>query len=555
MNILVIINQKDIINIKDMILSFSLYNKLDLFFINIDCSDYEIKDLEQLLVNNKIDSYHFINKNSYFSGIKDFIECLYLLPNNLERILYVNNYCICNSSIEELSTIDLKNKAIIGVQSEKNSDYVDCGVLLFNLDNIRKLYNTDSFSEKLNNVQNNNDLFEYQVNELFLNNIQLINNKYNFQIAYLNDYFFEPVIVNYDFDITPWNDSYDSPNKGRIFCNFISKIDSQRADSYRDKYKNNYTNTPIISIIVPAYNTSDYLLECIKSISKQTFENIEIICINDGSTDNSLDILNNCKEHDNRIIIISQENKGLSGARNTGLDIVRGSYIGFVDSDDYIDKDMFMILYSSIKKYNSDIAICNYYLKKDTCEEINSNHEDFYIDNRNSYITEMLRDDYINNYVWSRLYKKELFDNVRFQNGKLFEDICLSKDLINSINTAYYVSKPLYYYRFRDNSITNKININTINNAIYNYYDRYLFIYDNYPELRAFNVFTMLRWLYYQMDSYYNYFTENFFDVYKDVFNTVINDYNQNNIEIFANEIAYDDTIELVNKYKKHIDK
>ncbi len=116
-----------------------------------------------------------------------------------------------------------------------------------------------------------------------------------------------------------------------------------------------------VSVIVPVYNVEKYLEECIESLINQTLTDIEIICINDGSTDNSLKILEELQKKDNRIKIINQKNSGVSSARNNGIENATGEYIGFVDSDDWIDSDYYEKLYNTAKKYNSDIAAGDMY--------------------------------------------------------------------------------------------------------------------------------------------------------------------------------------------------
>ena len=112
-----------------------------------------------------------------------------------------------------------------------------------------------------------------------------------------------------------------------------------------------------ISVIIPVYNVEKYLKECLDSVINQTLKDIEIICVNDGSTDNSLNILENYAKKDNRIIVISQKNKGLSGARNTGLKYCSGEYVSFIDSDDYVSKDLFELTYNNAISNNSDLVI------------------------------------------------------------------------------------------------------------------------------------------------------------------------------------------------------
>ena len=116
---------------------------------------------------------------------------------------------------------------------------------------------------------------------------------------------------------------------------------------------------PAISVIVPIYNVEPYLSQCLDSIISQTLADIEIICVNDGSTDNSLQILQKYAAQDNRIKIINQPNQGLSAARNSGIDVATGEFIGFVDSDDYIAPDFYETLYTVAKKYKANIAASN----------------------------------------------------------------------------------------------------------------------------------------------------------------------------------------------------
>lgn len=118
---------------------------------------------------------------------------------------------------------------------------------------------------------------------------------------------------------------------------------------------------PKLSIIVPIYNVEKYLPRCIESILNQTFREFELILINDGSTDNCKEICEKYKKIDSRIIVVNKKNGGVSSARNFGIDISRGEYIGFVDPDDFIDANMYEILFNTANSYNSDMVICDYY--------------------------------------------------------------------------------------------------------------------------------------------------------------------------------------------------
>ena len=116
--------------------------------------------------------------------------------------------------------------------------------------------------------------------------------------------------------------------------------------------------TPLVSVLIPVYNVEKYLSRCLDSLINQTLTDIEIICVNDGSTDDSLKILRQYQEKDNRIVIVDKKNGGLPSARNAGLDRARGQYVGFVDSDDYVEPSMFETLYKTAKKKNSEVVIC-----------------------------------------------------------------------------------------------------------------------------------------------------------------------------------------------------
>ena len=120
----------------------------------------------------------------------------------------------------------------------------------------------------------------------------------------------------------------------------------------------------LISIIVPVYNVEQYLDDCLISIINQTYKNIEIILIDDGSTDKSGKICDEYAKKDSRIIVIHKENGGVSSARNAGLRIAKGAYIGFVDPDDWIAEDMYEVLYSNAKKYDADVSVCKYKIVK-----------------------------------------------------------------------------------------------------------------------------------------------------------------------------------------------
>lgn len=218
----------------------------------------------------------------------------------------------------------------------------------------------------------------------------------------------------------------------------------------------------LISIIVPVYNVEPYLDKCLNSIVSQTYKNIEIIIINDGSTDNSYDIckLYECK--DNRIKLINQENKGLSDARNVGIMNSSADYITFVDSDDYISKDFVTSLYETMLEYNADIVVCNYkkvYKNNNTKVNLKSKKNKKSIKHYSNIeaVEDILSGNfYLNNVVWNKLFKKSLFldNDVLFPSKKIYEDTFVMYKLFYYSNTIILLNEVLYYYLIRAGSIT-----------------------------------------------------------------------------------------------------
>lgn len=248
----------------------------------------------------------------------------------------------------------------------------------------------------------------------------------------------------------------------------------------------------LISIIVPVYNVEKYLEKCVKSIINQTYKNIEIILVNDGSKDNSGKICEQLKEKDNRIKIIHKENGGLSDARNAGLKIARGEYIGFVDSDDYIAEDMFETLYNLNKKYNSEISIVSYYEmyngKVISVRDTKKLEEMTKIE----AIKELLMDTKIQSYAWNKLFKRELFNNIEFPTNKNFEDIATTLLLFEKANKVVLLEEPKYYYVRRDNSIIGTRNYKTYKDYLDVIYDKYLYLDGKYKELDLYNSYNFI---------------------------------------------------------------
>ena len=212
---------------------------------------------------------------------------------------------------------------------------------------------------------------------------------------------------------------------------------------------------PLVSIIIPVYNVEEYMDECIESVLNQTYKNIEIIIVDDGSTDKSGEKCN--LYNDDRVIVIHQDNKGLAEARNVGIEASKGEYISFVDSDDYISETMIENMIGSILKTGSLIACCDYTRKQ---EEIYYGcvDEEMVLDSI-SAISNLFNDRGYRVFAWSKMFHKSIFDSVRFPKGELYEDIKPMYVAFKSVSKVSYVNKPLYFYRKRQGAITDTFNV------------------------------------------------------------------------------------------------
>ena len=219
----------------------------------------------------------------------------------------------------------------------------------------------------------------------------------------------------------------------------------------------------LISIVIPVYNVECYIQRCLESIILQSYKNLEIIIVNDGSTDDSLKIANEYKERDNRIIIISQKNAGLSAARNTGIEAANGKYISFVDSDDYIHKQFIETLYINAKKYDADIAVCesievNDSTIGDPCKKLNVDYQ-IEVDDPINAMKLWYNSNFKNPTVaWNKLYKYSLFNECKFSVGKLHEDEFIIHKLYLKSDKIVYLWIEMYFYYQRNNSITGRNN-------------------------------------------------------------------------------------------------
>ena len=211
-----------------------------------------------------------------------------------------------------------------------------------------------------------------------------------------------------------------------------------------------------ISVIVPVYNVAPYLERCLDSIIHQTYDNLEIILVDDGSTDQSGAICDAWAQKDSRIRVIHQENKGLGEARNAGLDIATGSLIAFVDSDDWLELNAYEIMEGCIARYHCDIVACGRFDQSDTFIDYSfCLDEGVLIQPREEIIRRFLLNDGFDVASWDKLYPAELFKDIRYPKGHMMcEDFVPTYKLLNKADSIYLCGQPLYHYYKRLGSIT-----------------------------------------------------------------------------------------------------
>nr|WP_022768216.1 glycosyltransferase family 2 protein [Butyrivibrio sp. NC2007] len=215
-------------------------------------------------------------------------------------------------------------------------------------------------------------------------------------------------------------------------------------------------NRELVSVIVPIYNVKEYLERCVNSILNQSYENLDIILVDDGSNDGSEEICDFFARKDKRVNVIHQENRGVAAARNTGLNNCKGELICFVDSDDYVHQDYILYLYSKMEDNNCDICMCYHVVTEDwdykgsvnwdapihvyTREEI---FDRFYTDMHGSIIM-----------LWNKIIRKDCIGNIRFDEGFIHEDEGTTFKILYNARKIAFSNEALYYYFSRDESIT-----------------------------------------------------------------------------------------------------
>lgn len=210
---------------------------------------------------------------------------------------------------------------------------------------------------------------------------------------------------------------------------------------------------PLISVIIPAYNIEKYIERCVESVRQQNYTNLQIIIINDGSTDQTGKILDNLAKKDFRIKVLHNSNEGVSAARNAGLDVADGEYIGFVDGDDYIETVMYEKLIELVETYNADIAHCGYQMVFPDRVDLYYGTEQLKIQDRTTGIKDLIEGTFVEPGLWNKLYSKRVLSELRLDPAiKINEDLLLNYFAFSKSRKAVFYDKPYYHYMIRKNS-------------------------------------------------------------------------------------------------------
>ena len=239
-----------------------------------------------------------------------------------------------------------------------------------------------------------------------------------------------------------------------------------------------------ISVIVPVYNVEQYLERCVDSIINQTYTNLEIILVNDGSTDNSGKLCDELAKKDERIRVIHKENGGLSDARNRGIDEAESDLVGFIDSDDYIDSDMYEVLLKNLNNTDADLSMCALYdVYNNTPEAQVANKETWELSSEQA-IKMVMEAKILSVTAVNKLYRKSLFSDLKFEVGKIAEDAFIMVKLLDKCKKIVATNEKKYYYVHRENSITTQKFSTKFLNVIEAYEQNSNIILEKYPKLK-----------------------------------------------------------------------
>lgn len=244
---------------------------------------------------------------------------------------------------------------------------------------------------------------------------------------------------------------------------------------------------PLVSVIIPVYNVEKYIRECLDSIVNQSYKNLQIILVDDGSTDNSGKICDEYAKKDSRITVVHQENQGAGAAKNTGLDLIKGEYFSIIDSDDYIDLSMYEKMVSLMKQYDSDIVQCLFkqvYVNKIIMRQYSTLKKSCTVLTQQKYLQHFLHDWKFAIFA-TKIFKTSLLGGVRFPVGRKIDDEFFTYKLVCNAKRIVNTTAPFYFYRMRKSSVMNN---NAKDRLIYDridcFVERYEYVSSRFPKLR-----------------------------------------------------------------------
>lgn len=251
-----------------------------------------------------------------------------------------------------------------------------------------------------------------------------------------------------------------------------------------------------ISVIVPVYNVEQYLERCVDSIINQTYTNLEIILVNDGSADNSGKLCDELAKKDERIRVIHKENGGLSDARNRGIDESESDLVGFIDSDDYIDSDMYEVLLKNLNDTDADLSMCALYDVYNNTPEVQVTNKETWKLSSEQAIKMVMEAKILSVTAVNKLYRKSLFTDLKFEVGKIAEDAFIMIKLLDKCEKIVATNEKKYYYVHRENSITTQKFSTKFLNVIEAYEQNSNIILEKYPKLKDVAQ-TRMNWAYF----------------------------------------------------------
>lgn len=243
---------------------------------------------------------------------------------------------------------------------------------------------------------------------------------------------------------------------------------------------------PLISVIIPVYNVEKYLNKCITSVVEQTYKNLEIIIVDDGSTDQSPEICDEWKKRDSRIQVVHSSNGGAGKARNTALDMATGDYVTFVDSDDYIAPQMYQVL---LEQFYDGIGIveCNYSMVYDDSEEFKEERKIYKIHTYSAVeaMHENINDHIFRQLIWNKMYRKDVIKGIYFPTGKKIDDEFWTYQAIGNASKLIYMDQKLYAYRQQEQSVMHLLDAKKRLEALKAKEERHIYICEFMPQLKT----------------------------------------------------------------------